>query len=142
MSHFLTWAGQRRIILRSMNIFPTQECPLCGKVLRYRLVSGVSVYDCPTQFQFLRSRGGVDYMASKSHYEVEYDAKLAIQHIVVLPYGIDTATDDFKSNIFKFFPTELENGVNKWRFITKVPRIKEDTEENLLKRLKNLIPFA
>lgn len=124
-----------------MNNFPIQACPVCGKMLKYRVVSKVNVYSCPTQFEYQCKDG---QMASKSHYEVEFDDRMSVQHVVVLPYSIDTygsKTDRCVS------PTPLTSRLykmvdGKWRHIKEVPRIKEDTEENLLKRIANILPFA
>jgi hypothetical protein len=118
-----------------MNNFPTQACPLCEKMLKFRVVSKVNVYDCPTQSEFSDRDGKT---ISKSHYEVEFDDKMSVQHVMVLPYSIDTYGDQkvpMKSRLYK-----LMDG--KWRLIKEVPRIKEDTEENLLKRIANFLPFV
>ncbi|CAM6006096.1 unnamed protein product [Sphagnum balticum] len=103
-------------------------------MLKFRVVSKVNVYDCPTKSEF-SDRDGMT--VSKSHYEVEFDDKMSVQHVMIMPYSIDTYGDQkapLKSRLYK-----LTEG--KWRFVKEVPRIKEDTEENLLKRIANFLPF-
>lgn len=105
-------------------------------MLKFRVVSRVNVYSCPSEIEYINSVDGTKIV--KSHYEVEFDDRISIQHITVLPYCIDTygsKTEPMQSRIYKLYN-------NRWRHIKEVPRIKEDTEENLLKRIANILPFV
>ena len=103
--------------------FPTQECPLCGKVLKLHIVAQVHVYSCPTQSD----------LVNKSHYEVEYDNQMAMQHMIVSSYSIDTEGNNTRSRIYKY-------SSNKWNFFLEVPRIKANTEKELRAHLNLLTP--
>lgn len=118
------------------NPFPTQVCPLCEKVLRYKKLSGVQVWDCPSEVSPLGR--------PMSHYQVEYDAQMCVQHVVVDAFSIDTyATESGlpKSRIYKTTPAE-GFGAPKWRLVKEVPKIDASTEENLRKRIHTFLPFV
>jgi hypothetical protein len=124
-----------------MNNFPIQACPVCGQMLKFHVVSRVNVYNCPTQVEYLKRDGST---VSKSHYEVEFDDRMSVQRIIVLPYSIDTYGSKTDRSVS---PTSLTSRLykimdGKWRLVKEVPRIKEDTEENLLKRIANFLPFV
>lgn len=123
-----------------MNKFEINVCPLCSKVLKYRLASKVNVYSCPTTFEFKTATG----LAVKTHYEVEHDDKESIQHIVIGPWAIDNFSRDNllpAARVYKLYTSESEDGHNKWRFITDAPEIHADTEDNMLARLNTLVMF-
>lgn len=115
--------------------FPNTSCPLCGKMLKLRKVSGVTVYDCPTTFDFHGPMG----IKPKSHYEIECDVKECIQHVYVDDWCIDTFAKSTKSRIHK--ANHQENGPTRWRFVVEVPRIMADEETRLRERIQKLVTF-
>jgi hypothetical protein len=111
--------------------FPTNVCPLCDTVLKLRRVAGVSVFECPTQAEGL--------VKPKSHYEVELDKQAEIQHIVVMPYAIDTFGNASRSRVYRM--VGLEEGQQKWRLMMEVPVIRAEAQDKLLERLNKLAIF-
>lgn len=109
--------------------FQYNTCPLCDKSLRLRSVAGVSVFECPMEIPDLPAN------SHKSHYVVEKDSKFEIQHMIVLPYSIDTYADATRSRIYK-----LTDG--KWRLLHEVPFLKADSEDKLLDRIQKLLVFS
>jgi len=109
--------------------FQNNFCPLCAKSLRLRSVAGVNVYECPTTLP------GLPAASNASHYIVEQDFKFEIQHMIVLPYSVDTYADATRSRIYK-----LADG--KWRLLQEVPYLKADLEEKLLERIQKLLVFS
>jgi hypothetical protein len=105
--------------------FPINKCPLCGKFITFKKVAGVEVYSCHST---------MDDLPEQSHYVVEKDSKLEVQHMYVFPYSIDTFADTPKSRIYKFID-------DRWRLVKETGVIREDTEDKLMERLKNLLMF-
>lgn len=120
-----------------MNKFEIGICPLCNKGLQFKMLSGVSVYSCPTQVEW----NSISGPRSKTHYEVECDKRLSIQHVYVMPYGIDSLGDSLTSRIYKMVPATESGKEDKYRFVVEVPMIKLDTSENLLARIQTLVTF-
>lgn len=115
--------------------FPNTSCPLCGKMLRLRKVSGVTVYDCASTFDFYGPGG----LRPKSHYEVECDKEQCIQHVYVDDWCVDTFGKSTKSRLHKL--QTQENGPSRWKFVVEVPRIHADEEAKLRDRIQKLVTF-
>src|SRR5277367_1594327 len=96
----------------------TNECPLCGKVLTLKKVSGVTVLSCP--------------VGERAHYEVESDAKETIQHFYAFPYAVDNFNNSPRSRV------HLWNG-SRWTFLREVPRIEPRPTDLLLGHLERVI---
>lgn len=114
------------------NPFPVQVCPLCQEVLKFKKLSGVNVWDCPASVNVTGQ--------PESHYKVEYDSKMCVQHVIIAPYGIDTYASDHaavKSRIYKVDADSV-----KWRFIKEVPKIDASNEEHLRNRIATFLPFV
>jgi hypothetical protein len=112
--------------------FPVNVCPLCNKVMKLRqLAKVVNLFECPTQ---------VDELKGKSHYEVEFDSREEIQHIIIFPYSIDTLGNSSKSRIYKAYVTDLGDPI-KWKFLKEVSVIRAESEEKLMERLQTLLLF-
>ena len=111
--------------------FPTSVCPLCDKVLTLKQVAGVSVFACPTQAEGL--------VKPKSHYEVEMDKKAEIQHIIVMPFAVDTFGDASRSRVYRM--VGVEEGQQKWRLMMEVPVIRAEAQDKMLERLNKLAIF-
>lgn len=109
-----------------MNKFETNVCPLCNTVLKMRKVSGVSIFQCPNT-------------TGQTHYEVEQDAKTAIQHVYVGPWSIDTFGDSNKSRIYK--QTPRGDGTMRWQMIKEMPLIRACAQDQLLDRINKLMTF-
>lgn len=114
-----------------MSKFETNVCPLCNKVLRFRRVAGVNVFDCATQIEWNGSNG----VMTKSHYEVEFDKATTIQHMYVGSWGIDNFADKFRSRIYK---KVMVSQSETWKFVAEVPQLRADTEYNLHNRINGL----
>ncbi len=100
--------------------FQTNECPLCGKVLKLKKTSGVSCYSCPAE--------------ANSHYEVEMDNKTIIQHMYAHPYAVDNYENASRSRIHQW-----KN--NRWSFMHEVPRVTPRRSEELLAHLQRIAPI-
>jgi hypothetical protein len=120
--------------------FETKVFPLCDQVLRYRLVSKVNVYDCPTQFEYrtLSSETLQVANAHRSHYEVEYDQKgMGVQHIYIRPWSIDNFENETRLHKFQI----SQYGTDVLQFVADTPLIHADTEEKILARINTLVTF-
>jgi len=118
-----------------MSKFETQECPLCKKVLRYKPASKVHVYRCPTEIK-------LDGDYHRSHYEVEMDNQMDIQHMYVGNYSIDNfGASSTKSRIYKWGESDKNPGQWRWKFVVEVARIRPDIEEKLTERLRTFMAF-
>lgn len=111
--------------------FQTNICPLCDKVCTLRKVAGVTVFSCPTETK--------DLPKAKSHYEVEFDSKTEIQHIIVFPFAVDTFGGASKSRVYR--SGGVEDGQQKWRLVMEVPVIRAEEESKMLERLNKLVTF-
>lgn len=100
--------------------FETRECPLCGEVLRFGKIAGVSSYYCKN----VGTPGG----NNKTHYEVEIDTKESLQHIYVFPYSIDNVASSGRTRVYKWKDA-------RWRFIKEVQRIHILAHEELYQHL-------
>lgn len=106
--------------------FQTNICPLCNKSLRLRQVAGVKVFECPTVMKNLPLN------SHNSHYVVESDSLLEIQHMVVLPYSVDTYANSTGSRIYQLVD-------NKWKFVSATIFIHPAPENVLLGRIQKLL---
>jgi hypothetical protein len=106
--------------------FQTHECPLCGEVLRFGKIAGVSMYYCRN----VGAPGG----NNKSHYEVETDGKETIQHLYAFPYAIDNYASQGRSRVYSWVGS-------KWKLIREVPRIQAKTQDELLAHLQSTFPL-
>lgn len=120
-----------------MNKFQVNECPLCGKILRFRQVSGVNLFDCATQVAWITDDG----IKSRSHYEVEFDPRESIQRMYVLPYNVDNFQSDRKTRLYKLFPGTPEKGGDRWQLVMETPQIRPDVADKLLERIKTLMTY-
>lgn len=75
-------------------------CPICHKTLQFKIVSKVSVFECPTK----------DTTLNVPHFYVEKDSALEIQYIIHYPYMAHSVKNDKKSKIFK------KTNSNRWAF--------------------------
>jgi hypothetical protein len=110
-----------------MSKFETNVCPLCSKVLKFHKIAGVNVYSCPSKLEAI---GFTD----QSHYEVEYDKQDSIQHIYVLPFGIDNSSANYRSRIYK-----AGEAGRKWGFVKEVPRVTATSEDMIRTKLDTLM---
>jgi len=110
--------------------FQTNTCPLCNKVCTLKKIAGVTVFSCPTEAQGLPK--------PKSHYEVEFDSKTEIQHIILFPFAIDTFGNSSKSRVYHAHNTEDQQ---KWRLVMEVPVIRAEEESKMLERINKLVTF-
>lgn len=99
--------------------FQINECPLCGVVLKFKSSHGVTTYFCSTEM--------------KSHYEVETDGKVCIQHIYAFPYAVDNFASSQRSRIYKWKEA-------RWRFVKEVPRLAISRQDALLATLRTVVP--
>ena len=109
--------------------FEVNICPICSKPLKLRSVAGVQVYECPTTIQMLVPTN------LSSHYTVEKDSKFEIQHMIVLPYSIDTYANATKSRLYKLHDA-------RWRLLHEVSMIRPESEDKLLERIQKLLIFS
>lgn len=93
------------------------------------MVAGVSIYECPVILNDLPKN------TNSSHYVIEQDYKMEIQHMIVLPYSIDTYADSTKSRIYKVME-------NRWQLIHEVATIHPESQDKLLERLQKLLIFS
>ena len=106
--------------------FECNICPLCDSVLRLRQMAGVNVFECPSHCS------GID---SASHYQVEVDSRIEVQHIIIYPYAIDTFGNQPMSRVYKF------NDSNKCQLIMEIPRIHAEASDKLTERIQKLLTF-
>lgn len=107
--------------------FQVHECPLCGEVLRFGKVAGVSVYNC--------KNAGTPGGNNKSHYEVEVDTKETIQHMYAFPYAVDNFASATRSRVYKWQDA-------KWKLLGEVPRIHAQRHDELMQHLQTTFPHA
>lgn len=105
--------------------FQTHECPLCGEVLRFGKLAGVSTYYC--------RNAGIPGGNNKSHYEVEIDAKESIQHMYAFPYAVDNFANATRSRVYKWQGS-------RWQLLKEVPLVNPRPHDELLKHLRTFIP--
>jgi hypothetical protein len=106
--------------------FQTHECPLCGEVLHFGKMSGVSSYFC--------RNAGTPGGNNRTHYEVELDHKESIQHLYAFPYAIDNFASKGSSRVYRWLDA-------KWKLITEVPRLEACSQDELLARLQIRFPL-
>jgi len=110
-----------------MNKFETNQCPLCGEVLKLRRVCGVNVFSCPTVT-----------LSNHTHYEVEVDGQTSIQHMYVGSWSIDNFANSSRSRIYKQTPHPSGTGI-RWKLMTEVSHIRPDLEASMSERLEKLM---
>lgn len=108
--------------------FEVYICPICNKPLKLRSVAGVQVYECPSVIEIVPTN-------LTSHYVVEKDSMFEIQHMIVLPYSIDTYANSAKSRLYK-----LQD--QRWKLLHEVSVIKPESEDKLLERIQKLLVFS
>lgn len=113
--------------------FHVKICPLCGKDLVQFSSRGLSISECLQKVFVPVPPGEI------THYQVELNSheNRIIQHILVPPYAIDTYANDWKSRIFK--ADEEKKG---WEFVMETCQLHPDDPENLLQRIRRLVPFS
>jgi len=117
--------------------FETKQCPLCTKVLRYKPASGVHVYMCPTNVELPGNDKNGQYV--RSHYEVEIDNKMDVQHMYIGEYSIDNFANANKSRLYRW--SQNNHGEWRWKFVVEVARIRADLEEKLSERIITFLAF-
>lgn len=106
--------------------FQTHECPLCNKMLRVKVQSGVTTYYCTNE----KAPGN----NGKSHYEVETDGKQTIQHLYAYPYAVDNFANAARSRVYQWKGT-------RWSFLKEIPFINAQTHDTLLNHLSITVPL-
>lgn len=97
--------------------FPIHQCPLCNAIMRLKVSFGVMTYYCPQE--------------KKSHYEVESDSQMMVQHIYVFPYAVDNFNTSLSSRLYKW-------SNNRWQFIRESYRLVAAPSDLLLKQIEKL----
>ena len=110
--------------------FECNICPLCDKVLRLRRLAGVNVFECPGACS--STELPID---EASHYQVEVDSRIEVQHIIIYPYAIDTFGNQPMSRVYK-----LDNN-KKCQLIMEIPRIRAEASDKLTERIQKLLTF-
>jgi len=116
--------------------FETRQCPLCDKVLQLKVAGKVQVYKCPEEIAFTQEGNDTE---ARSHYEVELDGQMDVQHMYAGNYAIDNFANGNKSRIY--FWSQNDQGYYRWKFVTEVPRINPGPAEKLEGRIKTLMAF-
>lgn len=101
--------------------FQINQCPLCGKVLKMNKISGVVTYYCDSDI--------------KSHYEVETDGKITIQHIYAFPYAVDNFANSTRSRIYKWRDS-------RWKFVEEIPQVAPRPQNELIQHLRAAVPIS
>jgi hypothetical protein len=81
-----------------------------------------------------------------THYQVEIESSMGgpVQHAVAPPYAIETYAKDWRTRIFKWDPGYSGSSlrIGHWVFIMESEQIHPDVPENLIRRIKLLVPFS
>lgn len=123
--------------------FETNYCPLCNGILTLKKIAGVNVYSCSTSFNIQE----LDGLKSISHYSVEMDEHMSIQHMYIYPYAIDNFGNESKSRVYKYCEKTYEdfddpNGnftYYKLKFVLQTSRINPEPYHKLNERLQMLL---
>lgn len=118
-----------------LHSFELRQCPLCGKMLQLKVASKVHVYKCPVTIELPQE----DKAETRSHYEVEVDGKMDVQHMYVGNYSIDNFGNGSRSRIYHW--SANEKGIYRWKFVTEVPRIQPTEYDKLEEKIKTLMAF-
>lgn len=118
-----------------LHSFEIRECPLCNKMLQLKVANKVHIYKCPTTIELSQE----DKPEIRSHYEVEVDGKMDVQHMYVGVYSIDNFTNGSRSRIYHW--SANDKGIFRWKFVTEVPRIRPAAQNKLEEKIKALLVF-
>jgi len=116
-----------------------RNCPLCGNRLVKGPADGLHIIYCETEITLPHEKEGEP--RQRNHYYEDFDNQEITQY--VLPYRINTTTYKIGENHSKIgVMKRYSTGKVYFKTITKCAPLHEDTEENLIKRIKGIIIFS